>query len=498
MDSYSCGFLASALHACCAARDAVRRLKLVGSIAAATIALLVAPAPAQAQETITIGIGIQSTTTNTVNGGVVIQQLKLLDKHLPRTGRYAGVTYKVNWQNFTSGPPVTNGMVANNLQIGMMGDFPLVVNGATFQTGKDQVRTQLIATLAYNINGSGNGLVVHRDSPYFDLADLKGKRVSVPFGSAAHGMLLRAMRDRGWSENFWELSSQSPEIGATSIQEKRVDGHANFVPFAELMPYRGFARKIFDGVETKFPTMHGVIVRTDFAEKYPEVVVAYLKALIEANDWIRRNPVQASQRIEEWTKIEKEVAYMFLGPSGLHTLDPTLKPKVLTALTGAHETLVAQGRLKQFSLEQFVNDRYIRQAFQEMGLDYDKQLASFGNTEIGGTDPLCGAPIKDPRMGGEVWLEGGALTAYSSTLCTLAAIRAADAKKQAVGVAFVFDRTFGLKLFASAAFYSVTAKSPRQPEIVPFLLRRDAEQHAAKTGGKLASYAEALAVATLK
>jgi len=453
---------------------------------------------AHAQETITIGIGTQSTTTNTVTGGVVIQQLKLLEKHLPRTGRYANVNYKIDWQNFTSGPPVTNGMVANNLQIGMMGDFPLVVNGATFQAGKDPVRTQLIATLAYNINGSGNGLVVHRDSPYFELADLKGKRVSVPFGSAAHGMLLRAMRDRGWKEDFWELSSQSPEIGATSIQEKRVDGHANFVPFAELMPYRGFARKIFDGVETRFPTMHGVIVRTDFAEKYPEVVVAYLKAVLEANEWVRRNPVLAAQRIEEWTKVEKEVAYMFLGPSGLHTLDPTLKPKVLTALTAAHETLVAQGRLKEFNLEQFVNDRYLRQAFKEMGMDYDKQQASFANTEIAGKDPLCGLPIKDPRMGGEVWLEGGALTAYSSTLCTLAAIREAEAKKQEVGVAFVFDRSFGLKLFASAAFYSVVAKNPKQPEIVPFLLRRDAEQHAAKNGGKLVSYKEALSVATLK
>ena len=473
-------------------------LASAAACAVAAIALLAGPAPARAQETITLGIGIQSTTTNTVNGGIVIQQLKLLEKHLPRTGRYAKVNYKIDWQNFTSGPPVTNGMVANNLQIGMMGDFPLVVNGATFQNGKDPVRTQLIATLAYNINGSGNGLVVHRDSPYYDLADLKGKKVSVPFGSAAHGMLLRAMRDRGWKEDFWELSSQTPEIGATSIQERRVDGHANFVPFAELMPYRGFARKIFDGVETKFPTMHGVIVRTDFAEKYPEVVVAYLKAVIEANEWIRRNPVEASQRIEEWTKIEKEVAYMFLGPSGLHTLDPTLKPKVLTALSGAHETLVAQGRLKQFSLEQFVNDRYIRQAYSEMGLDYERQLASFAAPEIGGKDPLCGVPIKDPRMGGEVWLEGGALTAYSSALCTLSAIGQAEAKKQQVGVAFVFDRSFGLKLFANSAFYSVNVKNPKQPEIVPFLLRRDAEQHAAKSGGKLASYSEALAAATLR
>ena len=237
-------------------------------------------------QTIEIGIGTQNTTTNTVTGGVVIKELKLLEKHLPRTGKYQNVNYKLDWQNFTSGPPITNGMIANRIHIGMMGDYPLLVNGATGQQSKND--TQLVAIIAYNQHGSGNGLVVHKDSPFFAIEDLKGKNVSVPFGSAAHGMLLQAMKTRGWPENFWNLSNQSPEVGTTNLQEKRIDGHANFVPFADLLPYRGYARKIFDGAETRIATFHGVVVRKDFAEKYPEIVVAYIKALMEANDARRR------------------------------------------------------------------------------------------------------------------------------------------------------------------------------------------------------------------
>ena len=97
----------------------------------ATSALAGLPAAAQ---TITIGIGTQDTTTNTVTTGVVIKELKLLDKYLPKDGKYAGATYNVEWQNFTSGPPVTNGMMADKLQFGGMGDYPLVVNGYTFQS----------------------------------------------------------------------------------------------------------------------------------------------------------------------------------------------------------------------------------------------------------------------------------------------------------------------------------------------------------------------------
>ena len=57
------------------------------------------------------------------------------------------------------------------------------------------------------------------------------------------------------------------------------------------------------------PTFHGVVVRKDFGEKYPEIVVAYINALMEANDWMRKNPKLAAEKIEEWTKINKEVVY---------------------------------------------------------------------------------------------------------------------------------------------------------------------------------------------
>src|SRR5215831_10369955 len=261
---------------------------------------------ALAQTTVTIGIGTQDTTTNTVTTGTIVRELKLFEKNLPKDGKYANIKFELEWQNFTSGPPVTNAMMANKLQFGMMGDYPLIVNGFTFENNPES-KSRLIAVAAYSLSGSGNGIVVHKDSPYYDLSDLKGKLVSVPFGSAAHGMVLKAMQDRGYASDFFQLVSQSPEVGSTNLQEKKIDAHADFVPVAELLPFRGFARKIFDGVETNVPTWHGVVVRTDFAEKYPEVVVAYEKALIAANEWLRADPKLAAEKIQEWTGINKEV-----------------------------------------------------------------------------------------------------------------------------------------------------------------------------------------------
>ncbi|HJV68732.1 ABC transporter substrate-binding protein [Ideonella sp.] len=457
---------------------------------------LAATLPALARQELVIGIGTQNTTTNTVTGGVVLKELKLIEKYLPHTGKYKDIDFVLDWENFTSGPPITNGMMAKKLQIGMMGDYPLLVNGATGQAQPGN-ETQLVAIIAYNAFGSGNGVVVHKDSPYYELADLKGKAVSVPFGSAAHGMLLQAMQSRGWTEEYWSLVSQSPEVGTTNLQERKIDAHADFVPFADLLPYRGFARKIFDGAETKVPTFHGVVVRKDFATEYPEVVVAYIKALIEADNWVRGNPTAAAAKIEQWTKIEKEVAYLYLGPGGIHTLDPTIKPRWLDTIKVGHEVLTRLNRVKPLDINAWVNETYVRRAYQELKLDYDAQKQTLANYDIGGTDTLCKTPITRPKEAGEVWIDGAPIAAYSSPVCTLAAINKAAGEKKKVKVAYLNDKALGIKLFADKAFYAVNTSNAKKPQIVPFLLRKDAQAEAAAIGGRLATYPEALAAAGL-
>jgi NitT/TauT family transport system substrate-binding protein len=449
------------------------------------------PGGAGAQTVVTIGIGTQDTTTNTVTAGTIVRQLHLFEKYLPADGKYANVKFELEWNNFTSGPPVTNGMMANKLQFGMMGDYPLIVNGFTFQNNPES-KSRLIAVAAYNRFGSGNGIVVHKDSSYFELSDLKGKLVSVPFGSAAHGMVLKALQDRGWPADYFQLVSQTPEVGSTNLQEKKIDAHADFVPFAELLPFRGFARKIFDGVETDLPTWHGVVVRTDFAEKYPEVVVAYIKALIAANEWYRADPKLASEKIQEWTGINKEVAYIFLGPSGNMTTDPTIKPILIDAAAQDVKVLQNLGRMKEFDVTKWVDDSYIRKAFAELKLDYDAQLKSLANYEVAGEDKFCNKPIVDPRKAGEVWVDGEGITPFSSAACTLGAYSSLKAKGKKINVAYVFDTARGIKLFADQAYYAVGSD---KAAIAPFLLKKDAEAYAVKNGGRVLGFEDAVKAA---
>jgi NitT/TauT family transport system substrate-binding protein len=300
------------------------------------------------------------------------------------------------------------------------------------------------------------------------------------------------MQARGWSEDYWNLVSQSPEIGTSNLREKKIDAHADFVPFGELLPYRGFARKIFDGVETGTPTFHGVVVRKDFADKYPEVVVAYLRAMMDADDWVRKNPKLAAEKIAEWTKIEKEVVYIFLGPDGIHTLDPTIKPLLVNGIKTSHGVLQKLGKVKEFNVDSWVNESYLRAAFKQRGLDYEAQKRTLANYDIQGKDPVCGKAITRPKDAGEIWIDGGDIVPLSSPVCTFMGIKKYQEAGKKIAVVYLYDQGLGIKVFADRAFYAVNGNGAKL-EVVPFLLKKDAETSAAKSGGTVATYEQVLA-----
>src|SRR5437762_12859120 len=108
----------------------VRRLVMNRATWAAALCMVAWCVPAGAAETIRVAIGHQSMCTDTYSGGIVVKELKLLEKHLPQTGKYQGAKYEIEWKDYASGPPITNMMIANKLDFGVMGDYALVVTGA--------------------------------------------------------------------------------------------------------------------------------------------------------------------------------------------------------------------------------------------------------------------------------------------------------------------------------------------------------------------------------
>ena len=437
-------------------------------------------------ETLRLAIGTQDTTINCATGGLLIRELKLLDKYLPKDGKYKDVQYDIQWKNFTSGAPLTNEMVADKLDIGTMADFPGSANGAAFQ--KAGKKSLFITVLSGSTQGSGNGVVVPRDSSATTLAELRGKTISVPFASAAHGMLLRALKRQGLDpEKDVNIITQAPEVAGPALQAGKIDAHADFVPFAELFPYRGFARKIYDGVQSATPTFHGSLVNAEFARKYPEVVVAFLRAAIEADRLFASDPEKYSELIEKHTGIEAPVSYLFHGPLGLQTRDFTWKPEYRQALKTSIDTLHLMRRIEVTpDPATFIDDQYIRAAFKQSGLNYDARLKNYDKLPLKANDAVTGKPITDTRRLAGLWVAGEPRVRHYATIANaFQDLRKLEQSGKAVRAVYVHDLIHGIKLLAPQAWFARDA----QGEVSAFLQKDAAVAYASTNKGQLLDFA---------
>lgn len=385
-------------------------------------------------------IGYQSKTINTVTAGTLLRSLGYLEKRL-------GDKYTVEWQDYDTGAPITAKMVAGKVDIGSMGDYPLLINASRTQN-VPAARTELISITGYNLRGGLNMVVVPPDSKAETLADLEGTKVSASVGSAGHGTLVQAL-ERAKVTGV-EVVNHQPAVGASQLESGGVQAYAQFVAWPGLLVFQDKARLLYDGSALDVPTFHGVVVRQAYAKEHPDVVDAFLKAQIDATRYLHEHPLAAAESVAKVTGLPAEVVYLYNGPGGISTFDVTLKPQ----LKAAHEHDVPF--LKRIGTDfggvdvsAFVNDSYLRKAY---GPAYDKDVASTANpARITGTDPVCGSAVGDPRTASELWLDGAATTQPAATpTCLLRQIAAAKSKVRA---AYVPDTVTGTRWFADHAVW---------------------------------------------
>ncbi|MBX2837810.1 MAG: ABC transporter substrate-binding protein [Gammaproteobacteria bacterium] len=451
-------------------------MKYRHAINAVAFAAFLSAAGIAAGKEIKIAIGHQSMCTDTYTAGIIVKELGLLEKYLPTDGEYSDAEYDISWADYSSGGPITNQMLANKLNFGVMGDYPLIVNGAKFQE-TDSLRTLYVAGTGYNLKGSGNAIVVPADSDLFSISELKGKEVSTPVGSAAWGMLLKAMQDNDIPSSEYTLKNQSPAVGAANIAAGKIDAHSDFCPWSELMEFRGTGRKIYDGSETGVPYLHGVVVREDFAVEYPEVVEAFVKAVYEAGEWVRADPMKAVSMMEGWTGVEKEVLYLYFSEGGHLTLDPTIKPEWIDALKFNHGVLVQEKAIPPLDFDAWITEDFVKASYADLGVDYDAEK----NLKV---DPL----EANKELPLEIWHSRDGVSTYEDPgafLNAMAEMRSTGAKLNST---YVYDVETGLKLFGKTAFWVKTEDS-----FSTFLRKGEAEAFASANGGSVVTFDEAIA-----
>lgn len=441
--------------------------------------------------TVVVTIGYQSKTINTINAGTLLRDRGTFEAKLAEIGKTTGKHYQVVWQDFPSGPPVTAQMIAGKVDIGSMGDYPILVNGSKTSEYAD-AKTELVAVTGYNLRGSLNQVVVPTGSSARTLADLRGQVISTSLGSAAHGMLVNALRHNGMKADDVKPLNQDPSVGASAIEGRQVAALAQFIPWPQLMVFRNQGRLLYDGGDNGVATFHAVVARQSFDTAHPEVLRAFLESMRETTGYLNQHPLEAAQRVAAITGIEAEVVYLYNGPGGLVTFDPAIKQPLVDAMKADLPFLKDLGSVKELDVDKFVNDAYLRQIY---GSGYAAAGADLSNPDkLTGTDTVCHLPVGDPRTASEVWFAGADTTSVAAT--PTCALRQIKTRGGSVRAAYVPDATTATRIFASSAAWVLTPAAADENRLQPFATPAEADTYAAAhPGSRSLDYQSALTAA---
>jgi NitT/TauT family transport system substrate-binding protein len=439
---------------------------------------------------VNVVIGYQSKTINTVTAGTLLRAQGYLERRLADITTRTGTKYNVTWQDYDTGAPITAQMVAEKIDIGSMGDYPMLINGSKTQANKRAV-TEIVSVTGYNPKGALNMVVVAPNSPAQKLTDLAGQKVSASVGSAGHGTLVRALASAGIDPKAGiEVLNQQPQVGASALESGQVRGLSQFVAWPGLLVYQSKARLLYDGAELNYPTLHGVVVRRAYAAEHPEVLDAFLQAQLDGTDFLNSKPLEAARIVAESAGLPQEVVYLYNGPGGT-SFDPTLKLSLVEALKGDVPYLKSIGDFADLDVTGFVQDAPLRAAYAARGRDYGNAVAATANPSVlGGTDPVCNTPVNDPARASELWLDGSDATQPAATpTCLLKAIRDAGARGAKVRAAYVPDAELGTRWFADKSAWVRDGQN-----YVPFGTQAGAQRFiAAHPGSVVVEYQQALA-----
>jgi NitT/TauT family transport system substrate-binding protein len=406
------------------------------AILVAALTLIAAGCALDSANAVNVVVGYQSKTINTVTAGTLLRAQGYLEHRLSDVTKRTGTKYHVVWEDYDTGAPITAQMVAEKIDIGSMGDYPMLINGSKTQANP-RAATEIVSVTGYNPKGALNMVVVEPNSTATALTDLAGKKVSASVGSAGHGTLVRALSDAGINPSTGvEVLNQQPQVGASALESGQAQALSQFVAWPGLLVYQGKAKLLYDGAELNYPTLHGVVVRRAYASAHPEVLDAFLQAQLDATDFINQKPLEAARIVAQASGLPQEVVYLYNGPGGT-SFDSTLKPSLVDALKNDVPYLKSIGDFASLDVPSFVQDGPLRAAFAARKLDYGAALAA---------KPLV--------RGSELWLDGSDITEpLTDPTSLLKAVRDATARGAHVRAAYVPDTELGPRWFADKSVW---------------------------------------------
>jgi taurine transport system substrate-binding protein len=225
-----------------------------------------------------------------------------------------GSRVKTDYVTVGSGAQVIAAIAANSLDICNVGSSPMVVG---FAQG---IKMSMVYVEKYITDSEC--LAVRKDAGIDSLKDLKGKKIGMPFNTSVHFAMLAALKTVGLTASDVTLINVKADSILATWQRKDIDGAYIWHPvLGDLLADNGkLLLKTGDLAASGTLVFDGIVVRNDFKEKHPDLVLAYLKEYDRLCTMYEKQPQEVVKVLAPYLQMTPEKTMEYINT--FHSIPP--------------------------------------------------------------------------------------------------------------------------------------------------------------------------------
>ncbi|SHE33424.1 sulfonate transport system substrate-binding protein [Lampropedia hyalina DSM 16112] len=271
-----------------------------------------------------------------------------LRRQLLASGEAENTPYQIKWADFDSTPPLIEALRAQHVDIAQGGE-----TGVLFAIANGQKIAILGAGLEKNISGSA--ILVRGDSDIQNVADLKGRKIALPYFTKQHYQLAKALEQAGVPWDSKLILRLNTTDGLSALVNAQVDAFVVWDPNSAIAQIEHGARVIKplkEAIET------ASVLYTHPANLEDPKRTAALKDLtrriVRAQAWVNAHPQEWAEQVARLSQVSPAVAKLQTERSSPSHV-PATDPAVLAGWQEEIDYFVGIGQFrKSFAIEDFI------------------------------------------------------------------------------------------------------------------------------------------------
>jgi ABC-type nitrate/sulfonate/bicarbonate transport system substrate-binding protein len=257
----------------------LRTIRLPTMLMAAAIAAVASAAPTQAVEKVRL-----AQNQSPISGVSIIAD---------RKGFFAKNGLDVEVFNFTTGKQCLDTVMGGGADIATTAEAPTTAAAMSGQ------KIALLARTEYSYIKTLTATAAQIRKP----ADLKGKRIAFTAGTGGEVYTMQLLKAAGLGKDDVTLVNLRPQDMVAALASGSIDAYGTWEPHI-FNGIKALASKVTP-LDTKgiYAETFNIVLMQDYLQKKPEVAKNFLKALVEAEAWMKANREQAINVVAEFVKM---------------------------------------------------------------------------------------------------------------------------------------------------------------------------------------------------